>query len=121
MSGRDELALELFVGDNGNQPRETSIADWEHFLAEDKFHRGVEHYKALAEYALDAGFRKHRTITTVEELDALPNFAVVIDADMDVWQKRGAIWVTHETAYHDSNRLARYGPFTVLYEPEPQP
>jgi len=57
-SERDELALELFIGDNFNQPREQSIADWEHFSAMNKYYRGVEHYKAMAGHALAIGYRK---------------------------------------------------------------
>ena len=55
---RDELALELFIGDNGNQPREASMADWAYFHYEVKFLGRVEHYKAMAEHALAAGYRK---------------------------------------------------------------
>lgn len=55
---RDELALELFIGDNANQPREASIADWEYFHAEGIFQGSIEHYRAMASAALAVGYRK---------------------------------------------------------------
>jgi hypothetical protein len=54
----DELALELFIGDNFNQAREQSIEDWQHFHAMNKYYRGVEHYKAMAGHVLAIGYRK---------------------------------------------------------------
>jgi hypothetical protein len=57
-----------------------------------------------------------REISTAAELEALPGLAVILDGDFDVWQKRGGHWASHETAVHSSERLARYGPFIVLFE-----
>jgi len=57
-TARDELALELFIGDNSGQPRERSIADWEHFTALNKYYRGTEHYKAMAAHVLAIGYQK---------------------------------------------------------------
>ena len=54
----DELALELFIGDNFKQSREQSIADWKHFNAMNKYYRGVEHYKAMAGHALAIGYTR---------------------------------------------------------------
>jgi hypothetical protein len=55
---RDELALELFIGDNFNQRREQSIEDW-NWLNEHGHLRGrTEHYKAMAEHVLAIGYRK---------------------------------------------------------------
>lgn len=56
MTARDELALELFIGDNGNQPREASISDWEYFHAEGRFQGRVEHYEVMADAILAAGY-----------------------------------------------------------------
>lgn len=61
MNERDELALELFVGDNFNQSREKSIADWEYFHAEAKFQGRIEHYKIMADAILTAGYRKQES------------------------------------------------------------
>lgn len=58
MKARDELALELFIGDNFNQPREASIADWEYFHAEGRFQGRVEPYEVMADAVLTAGYRK---------------------------------------------------------------
>jgi hypothetical protein len=54
----EELALELFIGDNANQPRESSIQDWTWFKVTGKFRGNVEHYKAMAAHALTVGYRK---------------------------------------------------------------
>lgn len=58
MTARDDLARELFIGDNFNQPREASIADWEYFHAEGRFQGRVEHYEVMANAVLAAGYRK---------------------------------------------------------------
>lgn len=58
MSERDELALELFIGDNANQPREQSIVDWEWFNGSDRFRGRIQCYRAMADAALAAGYRK---------------------------------------------------------------
>jgi hypothetical protein len=62
VSARDELALELFIGDNGNQPREASIADWEYFQDSNNFQGRVEHYEVMADAILTAGYTKPRII-----------------------------------------------------------
>ena len=78
MRARDDLAQELFIGDNFRQPREQSIADWEYFHAEGTSRGRVEHYEVMADAILAAGYSKPRTITTAEELDALPVGSVVL-------------------------------------------
>lgn len=71
---------------------------------------------------LRAGYRKPRTITTAEELDALPFESVVRDAAGHVLERWGdaldAIWVTVQiAAYIPRGDIAL--PATVLYSPEP--
>jgi hypothetical protein len=53
---RDELARELFIADNFNQPREQSIVDWQWFMETPRFAVRIERYKAMAEGAIAAGF-----------------------------------------------------------------
>ncbi|AYN55822.1 hypothetical protein PP635_gp43 [Arthrobacter phage Auxilium] len=55
---RDELALELFIGDNGNQPREQSIVDWQWFNETVRYRGRVENYKVMADAILAAGYRR---------------------------------------------------------------
>ena len=46
--------------------------------------------RTWADYAdalLAAGYRKPRTITTPEELDALPVGSIILDVENDAWQK----------------------------------
>lgn len=78
----------------------------------------------LADAILAAGYRKPRTITTVEELDALPLHGVIVDdaGDGIVYRKMdlrqdGVQWF--EPGYllnWDSDEITL--PATVLYEPE---
>lgn len=53
-----DLALELFIGDNHKQSRESSIRDWEYFHTEGTFQGRVQHYKDMAAHALCIGYRK---------------------------------------------------------------
>jgi hypothetical protein len=85
-------------------------------------------YSEGAEHALDTvrlrGYRKPRTITTAEELDALPVGSVVIDRDRDVCQRFRGGW---RATIHEPNddpwltdTLEVDLPAIVLHEPEPQ-
>jgi len=74
--------------------------------------------EVIAEAILAAGYRKPRTITTAEELEALPEGSVVRDFMDDVAEKRGGVWCGYETEPMNNRRLAKYLPGTVLHEPE---
>lgn len=76
----------------------------------------VERDYALADDILEAGYSKPRIVTTVEELDALPDHSVISDNDDDIWQKRGGEWCSYETSRCTSPRLLKYHPLTVLHE-----
>jgi len=65
------------------------------------------------------GYRKPRTITTREELEALPQGSIVLDATGDVTRLRGGSWYTYETEPMTHTRMSRYLPATVLHEPTP--
>ncbi|WMI32997.1 hypothetical protein SEA_PEGGYLEG03_56 [Arthrobacter phage PeggyLeg03] len=65
-----------------------------------------------------AGYRKQRTISTVEELDALADGTAVLDADADVSTKHGGRWHGYEMSPLDSRKFSKCGPFAVLHEPE---
>jgi hypothetical protein len=62
------------------------------------------------------GYRKPRTITTREEVEALWDGSVVSDSAGDVSEKRGGLWCSYETAPMSDSRLAKYLPATVLHE-----
>jgi hypothetical protein len=77
--------------------------------------------EVLGRYAdalLAEGYRKHRTITTTEELEALPNGAVIRDAGTFVYEKIPTAFDTPWAAgsMHRPNRCVQL-PATVLYEP----
>jgi hypothetical protein len=55
-----------------------------------------------------------RAAATVEDIEALPEGSVVVDRHDDVWQRRGGLWCSHETAAVDDRRLAKWAPLTVL-------
>lgn len=61
----------------------------------------------------------HPTVSTVEEVAALPFGSVVLDDDDDAWQRFGSSvwWCTDraiEEAYTDAELVRIYGPLTVL-------
>lgn len=75
--------------------------------------------RAIADDILAAGYRKPRTVTTIEELEALPGNSVVRDNGVGyVWDKAdGELWwrAGVDDEYHaDKIKL----PATVLYVPE---
>lgn len=55
------------------------------------------------------------TITTVEQLNALPDLAVVIDRDRDMHQKRDSLWCSYETAPLAASTMRRYLPAQLLW------
>ena len=72
MSARDELALDIFLADNSNIPEGELLKAWD----EEAGHlRPYAH--GIADGLIAKGYSKPRTITTVEELDALPRGSVV--------------------------------------------
>lgn len=73
---------------------------------------------AIADAILAAGYSKPRTITTAEELDALPEGSAVLDADHDVSTKHDGRWHGYEMFPLLAPKFAKCGPFTVLYIPE---
>lgn len=78
-----------------------------------------------AEAILAAGYRKTRTITTTEELDALLGSAVVKDSLGQVFEKQEAgqwydgphDWLAFDGKFWDVDAI--HFPATVLYEPQP--
>ena len=117
---RDELAMELFIADNFKQPREQSIKDWEWYKTAGNYQGRVEGYKDMADGLIAAGYSKPRTITTVEELNALPFETVIRDAEGHVLERWGHdpanVWVTVMVrAFIPRGDVAL--PATVLYEP----
>ena len=80
------------------------------------------HYRA-ADDILAAGYRKPRTITTVEELDALPDEALVRSDFGVIHEKRvefdtgRVVWTCPgDTDEHTAGKITL--PATVLYTPE---
>ena len=78
-----------------------------------------------ADAILAAGYRKPRVVSTAAELDALAVGSVVLDADGDAWQERGYAdlnWccTTYGRNFGMSaaNLLDKFGPVTLLHEPE---
>ena len=100
MNAREELAALIesgYAGDDGDCP--------------------YEHAPSIADAILAAGYRKPRTITTAEELDALPLESVVKSAEGNVWEFLVGGWFeTASRVGHVASDLAL--PATVLYEPE---
>jgi hypothetical protein len=80
----------------------------------------------IADVILAAGYRKPRTVTTVEELDALPDDSAVRDAQGFIYVKchgfgdPGFPWWESTGEQRGFTAGHAYLPATVLYTPEPQ-
>lgn len=70
---------------------------------------------ATVDAILAAGYRKPRTITTAEELDALGTDSVVRDDEM-VWLRGNSEWYAPMTTAGYASRYISL-PATVLWEP----
>lgn len=77
----------------------------------------------LAEEIIAAGWHRHRTITTAEELDKLPDGSIIRSADGLPFQKDDGAWVQltgddiSMSMLIPGKTLAHHaGPFTVLHE-----
>ena len=75
---------------------------------------GMSHTDILATAILDAGWRPPaRGVTTVEELDALPELAVIRDSEGTVAELAFGMWFSS-----DGRVFGLRLPATVLWEPE---
>lgn len=70
--------------------------------------------RGIADAVLNAGYRKPRTITTVEELDALPEDSIIREGESVVATRIGDSW-WYPTGPFEPNL-----PVTVLHNPEEQ-
>jgi hypothetical protein len=105
MSARDELARVIF--------------DAPALIAWDNRSQWI-----IADAILAAGYRKPRTITTVEELDALPNGSVVLSQvyrhylnGMDISFQRWEDGLWHRGARSSDTHPDNFLPVTVIHEP----
>lgn len=107
---RDELAREIFIADNYHARREFMEAEWAERSG------GYQYAFWIADGLIAAGYRKPRTITTVEELDALPVGSVIrIQQEMNL-EKFSDGWYT--TALTENfQQFPIWLPATVLHEP----
>lgn len=112
MNDRESLARALYVS---RRPGST----WEYMTARQKesylrsADRLVNHFELL-------GYQKARSVTTLEEVDALPFESVIRDAEGHVLERWGEpeenLWVTvMVNAYIERDDIAL--PATVLHEP----
>jgi len=74
MNTRDELARDIFLADNSNGDEAQMLEDWEALC---RLGGGYTYAHNTADGLITKGHGKPRTITTVEELDALPRGSVV--------------------------------------------
>lgn len=113
MSERDEL-MEIL--------HQTATADRVKSAALTRTPVVMAKVEETADAILAAGFRKPRTITTAEELDALPFESVLRDAQGHVLERWGGpgenVWVTvMVNAFIPRGDITL--PATILWEPQP--
>lgn len=61
-------------------------------IIDDRWHGYGYNPQGAADAILAAGYRKPRTVTTVEELDALPEGTIILDTDPDALVTDGTAW-----------------------------
>jgi len=84
-------------------------------IIDDRWHGYGYNPQGAAEAILAAGYRKPRTVTTVEELDALAEHAVILSDEGGVFEHEHGWWrVTGSRDPMASSELAL--PATVLHE-----
>lgn len=76
-----------------------------------------DHGPEIATAILAAGYRKPRTITTMSELAALGNGAVILDVDGDVSQRRAGQWCGYDTAPLSDRKVTMFLPAVAIHEP----
>lgn len=116
---RDELAKLLFLADNDAAP--DPYHEWE--MTSRHNPPGAKYVYEMADSILRAGYTKPRTITTAEELDALPERSVVMGADGYVARRFPGGWrvlvVEPASSPWLTDTLEDVDlPATVLHEPE---
>lgn len=114
MNERDELARDIFLADNSGTSEQVMLADWVTF-------ENLRPYAYnIADGLIAKGYTKPRIITTVEELDALPEGSVILtNGGEDSAQKDGeGEWYLWGGNFGlDSEDI--FLPATVLHTPEP--
>ena len=78
MNEREALAKAVFVADNYNATDDVTLSDWEALVESDG---DASYAHRIAQGLIQAGYRRPRTITTVEEIKDLPALAVVLYDD----------------------------------------
>lgn len=113
---RDELAREIFIADNGGQPREASLKDWEALGRSTQAGKTYAHN--IADGLLVAGWTKPRTITEHYGDDGLENLpyrsAIMSAGDVSIAQSDGT-WLDSYGSTYDFWEMGL--PATVLWEP----
>lgn len=82
---RDELARDIFIADNWRFDLEVIEEQWKRAPHQPDF----RYAHAIASALIAKGYRRPRTVTTVEELDALPIGSVVLDRSGKAWHSLG--------------------------------
>lgn len=113
MNNRNELAKLLFIADN--HAAKWGEKEWE-LLKEDS--RNMQYVYDMADAILAAGYSRPRTVSTVAELDALPEGAVILaESTGDSYQKNHEDeWFIWGGGGRDAADVDL--PASVLYEPE---
>ncbi|MDF9748677.1 hypothetical protein [Arthrobacter sp. ES3-54] len=118
MSAREDIAALLFTTDNSK-----AVAPWSEWEHSKKEPRLTEYVYAMADAILAAGYSKPHTITTVEELDALPEGSIVRTESYSLYVKDEirvgptSWWVTTNEQF-DFPSIDITLPATALYIPE---
>jgi hypothetical protein len=125
MNARDELARIVDeVRDDPARRDMSRIIEREQSMARFQGFGEWDQARLVAHNLHAAGYRKPRTVTTAEELDALPIKSLVLALDGEVWQRIKGGWGLGPDDYPEMSETVLWqsseGPSaTVLWEPKP--
>jgi len=108
---RDELARDIFLADNSNGAEAQMLEDWKALCL---LGGGYTYAHNTADGLIAKGYRKPHTITTVEELDALPDGTVLKSRFGELLELADGSWHFGDVGGSNDPSL----PATVLYAPD---
>lgn len=114
---REELALDIFLADNGSIPEDSLRQDW---AAEPETHRPYAYN--IADGLIAKGYRKPRTIADRHEdngPDELAPLSVVLSGGKPAIMQHDGTFMDYDGGSWDTWEM-NY-PLTVIWEPETEP
>lgn len=117
---RDEMARDIFFADHPKAPKGHLREEWEALGRSTQ--AGATYAHDIADGLIANGYGKQRTITTVKELDALPDRTAILTEQGDCFQadrrSNGSNWWSDPWSPRIRVSMDIALPATVLHDPE---